>query len=155
MVEPEQLVVLDRLCRASYDPRDVETIKPYMRKNTELHLTIARASGNAYLAAILEELLDKMERLFNIGLSLTHRADEIVHEHSELVQAIAAGDGKSAREIAVAQIRSSQQMVLDALLSSPALLAANLVEITPRAIAPAKRSATPARPPARIGRRRR
>ena len=127
MEDPRHLVVLDQLCKSSFNPQDASSVKTYMRNNTEFHLTVARASGNAHLARTLELVLDQMERLFNIGLSLTNRSDEIVHEHTDLVQAIVSGDECAAREIAVAQILSSQRMVLDALLLSPSLLSTNLV----------------------------
>jgi DNA-binding GntR family transcriptional regulator len=125
--DPRHLLALDELCRSTFDPRDINTIKPYMRNNTEFHMTVARAGGNQQLANMLEQILDQMERLFNIGLSLTNRADEIVHEHTELVQAIISGDENAARTIASTQIHNSQRMVLDALLASPSLLSTNVV----------------------------
>ena len=134
MEDPKHLGVLDRLQKASYNPKDVDSIKTYMRRNTEFHMTVARASGNEHLAAVLEQILDQMERLFHIGLALTNRADEIIHEHTDLVKAIVSGDEKTAREVAVTQIRNSQRMVLDALLASPRLLSTNVVaEVSPRA----------------------
>jgi DNA-binding GntR family transcriptional regulator len=152
MEDPKHLGVLDRLQQASYNPKDVNSIKTYMRRNTEFHTTIARASGNAHLASVLEEILDQMERLFHIGLSLTNRADEIIHEHSDLVKAIVGGDEKAAREIAIAQIRNSQKMVLDALLASPRLLSTNVVADTPQSETRRKRAAKTTR--GRIVRRR-
>jgi DNA-binding GntR family transcriptional regulator len=128
MEDPKHLGELDRLQKASYNPKDVDSIKTYMRRNTEFHMTVAQASGNAHLASVLEEILDQMERLFHIGLTLTNRADEIIHEHTDLVKAIVSGDEKAAREIAVTQIRNSQKMVLDALLASPRLLSMNVVD---------------------------
>jgi DNA-binding GntR family transcriptional regulator len=152
MEDPRHLLVLDQLCRSTFDPRTPETIKPYMRKNTEFHMTIARASGNEQLAHMLEQVLDQMERLFNIGLSLTNRADEIVHEHTELVHAIISGDEKAARTIAADQIHASRRMVLDALLASPSLLSTNVV-VFPAAAPSRGPAATP--PPARETRSRR
>ena len=128
MADPKHLLVLDRLQKASYNPKDVNSIKTYMRRNTEFHITVARASGNVQLAAMLEQILDQMERLFNIGLTLTNRAEEIVHEHTDLANAIVSGDEKAAREIAVSQIRNSQKMVLEALMASPRLLSTNVVD---------------------------
>ena len=149
MADPKHLLVLDRLQRASYNPKDVGSVKTYMRRNTEFHITIARASGNTHLAAALEQVLDQMERLFNIGLALTSRADEIVHEHTDLSRAIVSGDDKAAREIAVSQIRNSQKMVLDALLASPRLLSTNVVEDTARPKVAARTRKRPARPRAK------
>jgi DNA-binding GntR family transcriptional regulator len=127
MADPRDLLSLDELCRSTFDPRRPETIRPYMRKNTEFHMTIARAGGNGHLAHILEQVLDHMERLFSIGLSLTNRAEAIVHEHTELVQAIIAGDEAAARRAAADQIQASQGMVLDALMASPSLQSTNVV----------------------------
>lgn len=152
MADPKHLLVLDRLQKASYNPKDVNSIKTYMRRNTEFHITVARASGNAHLAGMLEQVLDQMERLFNIGLALTSRAEEIVHEHTHLANAIISGDEKAARETAVAQIRNSQKMVLDALLASPRLLSTNVVDLAPEP-APVRRTRVRRRPAAKRRRR--
>jgi DNA-binding GntR family transcriptional regulator len=127
------LQTLNELCRVSYDPGDRASITRFLEANTVFHATVARAGGNARLADVLERVLDEAERLFHLGLSLTSRADEIVHEHQDLVKAIMSGDARLAREIAESQSRAAQAMVLDALLASPALLT---MSITPGPTAP-------------------
>lgn len=124
--DPHQLRVLDDLCGASYDITDPNSIDAFNQANTAFHCTIARLSGNAELAAVLEQVLHKLERLFNVGLRLQSRPGEIVHEHQQLVKALAARDSEQAMKIAVTQGMTSQRMVLDALLSSPALLLVNV-----------------------------
>jgi DNA-binding GntR family transcriptional regulator len=76
---------------------------------------------------VLETVLDQMERLFHLGLALTSRSEEVVHEHEDLLKAILAGDPKAAREVAGAQIRSAQKMVIDAMLASPVLQSTNVL----------------------------
>jgi DNA-binding GntR family transcriptional regulator len=136
MLDPRRLLAIDELCHSTFDPQDINTIRPFMRKNTEFHTTIARAGGNQQLASMLEQVLDQMERLFNIGWCLTRRADEIVHKHTELVQAIISGDDRVARKIAITQVTNSQRKVLEALLASPSLLSTNVV-VFPATLVPA------------------
>ncbi len=112
------LRALEELCTSTYSPDDTGSVDRFLEANTQFHLMVGRASGNVRLTTILEVMLVQMERLFRIGLLLSSRADEIVHEHRDLLQAILAGDAEAARKVAVAQVRASQRMVIDALVSS-------------------------------------
>lgn len=128
-----QLQALERLCQASYRPEDPASIDEFLERNTEFHCTIAHAGGNARLAAALQDALHQMERLFRIGLMFSSRADEIIHEHTDMLDAIKAGDAEQARGVAVAQARAAQKMILDGLLSSPEILSTNIgASMTPR-----------------------
>jgi DNA-binding GntR family transcriptional regulator len=117
---------LESLCRTSYNPKERTSIVAFLGANFEFHMAVARLSGNHRLAETLRGVLEQLERVMHLGLSLSSRADEIVHEHKELVAAIVSGDADGARRISVAQSRSSQVMVLNALLSSDAILATKL-----------------------------
>jgi DNA-binding GntR family transcriptional regulator len=121
-----QLMRLEELCEHSYDAQDPDSIAAFLKANSEFHAGIARAAGNVRLAAVLEQVLDQLERLFRISLAITFRSDEIVHEHRDLVQAIVTGDALKARATAAAQIRAAQARVLEALLSSPIIMSLNI-----------------------------
>ena len=123
-VDAQQLRRLDELCRAGYRLGDRESAAAFLRANTEFHVTVARASGNRRLATTVARLLDESERLFHLGLMLRNRTEEMAHEHKGLVDALVSGEGEAARRIAIEQIVAAQRMVVDALLSSPALLEA-------------------------------
>jgi DNA-binding GntR family transcriptional regulator len=125
-IDIEQLRALDSLCQSSYHPQDPASVDEFLERNTEFHCTVARAGGNVRLAAALEEVLHQLERLFRIGLLYSSRADEIVHEHQDLLGAIMSGDPDMARSVALAQARTSQKMIVDALLSSPDILDASI-----------------------------
>lgn len=112
------LRTLEDLCTSSFSPSDTTSVDRFLQANTSFHLMIGRAAGNQRLTHILEIVLVQMERLFRIGLLLSSRSDEILHEHRDLLQAIMAGDVDLARKTAVAQVRASQRMVIDALISS-------------------------------------
>jgi DNA-binding GntR family transcriptional regulator len=117
------LKALETLQVVSYDTASPDSVDAFLEANTRFHVHIGRASGNQRLAVALELNLIQMERLFRVGLMLTSRAEEIVHEHTALVQAIMAGDHERARSEAIHQVRASQQMVMDALVSRDEVLA--------------------------------
>lgn len=131
--DAERLRELERLCQASYRPDDPGSISEFLHHNTSFHLTVAEIGGNGRLVAVLREILDQSERLFHLGLALSFRSGEIVHEHADLVGAIVAGDAARAREISLVQSHSSQKMVIEALLSSPAVAQTNVVPLRTRA----------------------
>lgn len=121
-VDAADLQRLDRLCRADYQPGNRESEAVFLQRNSEFHLSVAAATGNERLVAVLSQLLVEMERMFHFGLSLRDRGSEMHSEHQALIDALAAGDAASAERVTVDQIRASRAMVLDALLSSASLL---------------------------------
>lgn len=125
-VDGPQLRRLDEVCRAGYDPDDPESAADFLRVNTEFHVTIARASGNDRMADILAQLLCEMERIFQVGLRLRNRSEEMAHEHRDLVDALLEGDGEAAARIDATQIRASRKMVMDGLLSNHQLMTVTL-----------------------------
>jgi DNA-binding GntR family transcriptional regulator len=125
-VDADHLRRLDALCRAGYRPGNRASESRFLRANREFHVTIARGSGNERLGQALSSLLDEMERLFHLGLSLRNRTEEMRHEHKALVDALAAGDGSAAERIAAEQIEAARKMVMDAIFSSPGILKVNI-----------------------------
>lgn len=126
-IDASRLQCLDRqLRKARYQLGDRESAVAFLRVNTEFHVTIAAASGNDRLAELLADLLNEMERLFCFGLMRRDRNEEMYHEHHELIEALIAGDGEQAEQIARDQILTSQTMVVDALYSNPNLQSVSL-----------------------------
>ena len=117
---------LDALCQGQYDPNDAESVQGFLTVNSEFHLAVATMGGNLRLVEQLRRVIDQLERYMHLGLRLTPRAEDIVHEHRDLLGAIAAGNVKRARTVAGEQAHASHRMVLDGLLSSEAILTANI-----------------------------
>lgn len=113
---------LDRVCTAGYRPGDRESEAKFLQANSEFHLTVAMATGNDRLVATLAQILREMERLFHFGLSLRNRSDEMLQEHQALIDALARGDADEVERVTREELASSKSMVLDALMSSDALL---------------------------------
>jgi DNA-binding GntR family transcriptional regulator len=126
-VDVAQLRQLDHLCAvADLSRGNHESLDEHLHANRELHAIIARASGNQRLAELIEKLHDESERMLHLSLLFRPRREEILHEHRALIDALAAGDAASARQHMIEQIRAAEANVLDALLSSPSVLSAQV-----------------------------
>lgn len=117
-IDAGHLRALEELCASSYSPTDGASVDRFLEANTQFHLMVGHTGGNRRLVTMLEVMLVEMQRLMRIGLLLSSREDEIIHEHRELVEAIVNGDADLARRVAEAQVRASQRMVIDALVTS-------------------------------------
>lgn len=117
---------LDALCQGEYDVDDPDSVRRFLVVNSAFHLAVAELGGNVRLVEQLQRVIEQLERYMHLGLRLAPRSDAIVHEHRELLTAIAARDVRRARLEAAAQAHESHRMVLDGLLSSEAVLTANI-----------------------------
>jgi DNA-binding GntR family transcriptional regulator len=125
-VDAAQLRRLDELCRAQYQPGDRDSAESFLRANTEFHVTVARASGNALMAEVIRNLLDREERLNHLAHMLNDRNADAHHEHHDLVEALIAGDGERAEAVMAAGITSARSFVVQALLTSPSIQSVNI-----------------------------
>lgn len=114
---PEQLEEIQRLVGTPYVVGDLESQSRFLAQNKAFHLAVARVTGNQRLVAVLERLLDELERLFHLGLDVKDRAQDMVREHEELIAAIRARDIAAVARVIEAQIENSRQMVLGGILA--------------------------------------
>jgi DNA-binding GntR family transcriptional regulator len=126
-VDAERIRNLDRMCNSVSTSQDLTAIRRFLRLNHEFHSAVAHASGNPRLAEIVDAVLEEGQRIHMAAVLAAGRGDSPVHEHGELVDALTAGDGPRAREIARAQTVQFRDRVLKALLASPSLMGAELV----------------------------
>lgn len=122
----DRLREIDDLCRTQYDPSDTESVHAFLRANTKFHVAVAELAGNRRIVVQLVRVIDHLQRYMHLGLTQRSRSEAIVHEHRDLLGAIAAGDARLARQLADRHTRDSHRMVLDGLLASDALVTANI-----------------------------
>ncbi|MDQ7858654.1 MAG: GntR family transcriptional regulator [Armatimonadota bacterium] len=113
---PEQVAELRRLVGDPYVVGDVDSQARFLAQNKAFHLAVARLAGNQRLVTLLDRLLDDLERLFHLGLDVRDRAQALVAEHVELVDAVTARDPDRAARVVEAQIGNARQMVLEGIL---------------------------------------
>src|SRR5262249_57102818 len=105
---------------------DPQRAPHYLELNREFHAAIAEAAGNRRMARLLEELVEHSERVLRLAYLLNNRSQELEHAHSDLVEALIAGDGALARRIMAEHITRTHEWIIQALLASPDLLSAPL-----------------------------
>ncbi len=81
----------------------------YMRHDTDFHLAIARATGNAFLTRAIEEIRMRL----NDAMTLLPESEawhlRISGEHEELLEAIETGDADAAETVMQAHVANSEQ----------------------------------------------
>jgi DNA-binding GntR family transcriptional regulator len=125
-ISAEDLDHLRDLCAVQYRPGDRESAETFLKSNTEFHVTVARAAGNDLLTEVIQNLLDREERFNHLSHMLNDRNAAALHEHSELVEALVAGDGDRAERVMAAGIESARTFVVEALLASPSIQTAHV-----------------------------
>lgn len=97
----------------------------FNRSNSQFHAAIAAAAGNRRIAEALSRLHDQMERLFHLRLrdGEQQRGHE---EHEHIIAALASGDGEAAERLASEHIQNGRQTLMEAIFSSPELMAVHI-----------------------------
>lgn len=120
---------LEKLSRVGYSPGARDSLRKFVRANTEFHVQIARLSGNRRFAGLVSQLLSESERLINFGALLQPKSGQTVDEHRRLIDALAGAHPDRARRIMEEHVRTTRQMVIESLLAE-----ANLREVSIRLI---------------------
>jgi DNA-binding GntR family transcriptional regulator len=122
-----QLRRLEKLSTIDYAVDEPDKFARAIAENTEFHVLLAQGSGNRRLVTLMREVMEHMERVLHIAISVTAPAGiGIDREHPDLLRAVLRGDGEGARQIVEAQNRAWQDRMIDILLSSEAVLSTNL-----------------------------
>jgi DNA-binding GntR family transcriptional regulator len=126
-VDGVELRRLEELCAVSANPDGgPEGLDRHLKANRDLHVAVARWAGNRRLLDIVERLMDESERMLRLSLLLKNPWAQILHEHKQLVDALIAADGATARRVSAEQILTAQRNVIEALLASPSVLSAHV-----------------------------
>ena len=113
------------------ESRSADDLSAFLSDNTAFHTHIANCSGNSRLAQMVGQVLLQHERLFRLTVQLSERSEEMVHEHHDLVAALAVGDEVAARASVVDQLARARELVYSALMSSQSILDTSIVVSEP------------------------
>jgi DNA-binding GntR family transcriptional regulator len=109
------LADLDKATQAPYDRADRSLEDSFFTANTELHTGIAMAAGNQRIARLVTSLHHETERILRAGMRYANWSKGWQHGHGELLEALVAGDGERAYQIALRQINYSERVVMDSI----------------------------------------
>jgi DNA-binding GntR family transcriptional regulator len=113
----KELAELEKLAAYEYTYHDWPTYLKFLECNCQYHEAIARLSGNAKLARIVGDILERMQRFFFLGLDLGSFGPEMREEHEVLTHAIRAGSKERAIKHVQKQIERSRERILKALVT--------------------------------------
>lgn len=94
----------------------------FVDSNRAFHRTIAAATGNRRLFALLEDIGDEMQRLVHLGLfggaskEVERRAAD--RQHEDLIAALASGNSEAAREAARRHVEHARGLAIEALMNA-------------------------------------
>lgn len=125
-LEGRTSLYLEDVAELRFDPGDDASIDYYLSENTNFHYLIAKSTGNLYLQRQVYRVLVELERLFRFALRLAGRPGEVAHDHHALVDAIVRHDPERARQAAIDHAAASEDMVVEALLSSDVIQGVNV-----------------------------
>jgi DNA-binding GntR family transcriptional regulator len=111
-----QIDLLVGVTNSDYDPGDRDSETHFLRDNHVFHSTIAAASGNPRLATSVALLLDEVERMLHLGLAKRSRGVEFHDAHREILRALIAGEADTAAKLAYLEVKSGQEMMIDAFI---------------------------------------
>jgi DNA-binding GntR family transcriptional regulator len=112
----EQLALLDAF--KSFDPEQWEG--GFVVYNRAFHRRLAHLGANARMRDQLIDLIDQMERAVQISLSNIRKGDPepLVHEHSEIIDALQTRNIKRAQRLAEQHIAAAGKRVTNAMSRS-------------------------------------
>ena len=73
--------------------------------NSQFHIVIAEASGNAYLCSMLDDIRDVFDRFRVTALAVPGRRDQAHLEHGQMIAALRSRDVDLARQLAEDHVR--------------------------------------------------
>lgn len=112
--DKDRLRAMVRQCEAMAvaSDRSMQDLIEEMHVGLEIHRVIARASGNALLAETLSRILDRCQYFVWLELLWLDEWAVARREHAAIVEAICAGEGALAAELARNHVRGSRNNIL-------------------------------------------
>ena len=110
-ISEEQLDQLEHV-HAGYTGDDDESYDRYTDENKQFHHLIAVASGNAELASMLGQLLDRMARF----MVVRHAGATQDKNHARIVQALRTHNAREARQAMLDEIIETRDILLERLM---------------------------------------
>lgn len=112
--DKKRLRAIVRQCEAMarVKNRPMEDLVEEMRLGFEIHRVIARVSGNEFLREQLSKIFDKFQHFVWIELLWLDEWRVAREEHAAIVEAVCAGDGARAAELARRHVRGSRNNII-------------------------------------------
>jgi DNA-binding GntR family transcriptional regulator len=106
-----QRLELDRLVDELADSHGSDDVESLMALDARVHRFIYSCTGNPYLEETLTRYFNLSLRIWHLVIDRLPHLFARVHEHDDVLRAIAAGEGESAREILSEHIETFEREI--------------------------------------------
>ncbi|MFD3482125.1 GntR family transcriptional regulator [Streptomyces sp. NPDC058665] len=120
------LARMEELLGATYELGDTGSVDGFLRANLEFDAIIANNCGNDMLAQSITRVFDELERVLRITLKSLPFSATAAQQRRAILEAIRARDPAAARTAMDSRTRTSQQHIIDALMSSASITEASI-----------------------------
>jgi DNA-binding GntR family transcriptional regulator len=105
---------LRNLATLSYQPGERATYEQYLRDNSAFHQALVRCTRNPRLESVVASVLDQIQRPLYLGLDIGLDAKPATAEHYDLVEAVAEGNVRRARQVMADQLKRAEMRIVAA-----------------------------------------
>jgi len=114
-ISAEELEQLERLLVDVAEIVKTQDVKLLVEADTKFHDVIYQASRNTRLVQIVSNLREQIQRFRTTSLAYPGRMRHTLEEHKKIVDAIARGDVKRARIMAIDHIENAENKIMEAM----------------------------------------
>ncbi|MCP9206532.1 GntR family transcriptional regulator [Streptomyces cucumeris] len=115
------LARMEELLSVTYEAGDMVSVDAFLRANLEFDAIIANRCGNDMLAQSIVRAFDELERVLRITLASLPFSASSAHQRREILEAIRDRDPAAARAAMRARTQTSQDQIIDKLVSHASL----------------------------------
>ena len=125
-IDPGEFAALRPLFVQGYRTNDPQGLDRLLAANSAYRKMIARASGNARLAAMISGLVDEMDRYLRLSWEAENRSESLLTGFDATVEALLAGRGQQAQRIAIEGLNRTAGHLVAALSQRQQILSLSL-----------------------------
>ncbi|RNC28679.1 MAG: HTH-type transcriptional repressor RspR [Candidatus Dichloromethanomonas elyunquensis] len=111
-VTDDELEQMERVLHYEKEPESLEEI---VQSDTDFHALLYKASRNERLLNILANLREQIQRFRATSLAVPGRAKYAIHEHREIIDAVASHNVEEAHNLATAHIENAANTMFEAM----------------------------------------
>lgn len=109
--DARQLIELDQACAEAATVNSLDDATRFLHANTNFHVAVATATGNALLARFVRILFERLER----HIYASGRAEEVVrrvaHTHEDVIELLVAGRAEDVEEAVRRQVSHNHDII--------------------------------------------
>jgi len=110
---PSDLMKLDRLIKKQEEQAARNDNESFIETDREFHVFLASRMDNQRLESILQNLRDQMHLMGIYALKNRERAEQVLAEHIEILNALKEADARKAQKAMIRHLKNTETIIVD------------------------------------------